>query len=210
MDWIARGGMLMWPIILFSVIALGVFLERIWVLRKDQVLPEGDLKEIDALLRRGMISEVKMFCQRRSSPIARIVFAGFQQHGASRAIIKENMEERGKTEALELKKRIGLLHTIASICPLVGLLGTVNGMIKVFDALSIEGVGNPGSFAGGISEALITTAAGLTVAIPAFLAQRYLASRAERSIHMLEEFATYLLNFNPETAWTEDAEKEGQ
>jgi biopolymer transport protein ExbB len=110
------------------------------------------------------------------------------------------MEERGKAEALELKKYVGLLHTIASVSPLLGLLGTVSGMIKVFGAISVEGVGNPASLATGISEALITTAAGLTVAIPTFLGQRYLAARAERLVHMLEEYATYLLNLLPTSA----------
>jgi biopolymer transport protein ExbB len=199
-DWLVRGGILMAPLFAFSVVALGVFLERLWVLRARLVLPEEPLRELENLLRKRMIPEARSYCQKHPSPLGRILFAGLQQYGSSRQLIKENMEERGKAEALELKKYIGLLHTIASVSPLLGLLGTVSGMIKVFSTISVEGVGNPASLATGISEALITTAAGLTVAIPTFLGQRYLAGRAERLVHRLEEYATYLLNLLPLSA----------
>jgi biopolymer transport protein ExbB len=199
LDWLVRGGIMMAPILVFSVIALGIFLERLWVLRRDLILPEEALRELENFLRKKMIPEARTYCQQHPSPL-RILFAGLQQYGNSRDLIKENMEERGKAEDLELKKYIGLLHTIASVSPLLGLLGTVSGMIKVFGTISVEGVGNPASLATGISEALITTAAGLTVAIPTFLGQRYLAARAERFMHMLEEYATYLLNLLPTSA----------
>ncbi len=208
MDWLIRGGVLMGPILAFSVIALGVFLERLWVLRRELVLPEEPLRELENFLRKKMVPEARTYCQQHPSPLARILFAGLQQYGYSRDLIKENMEERGKAEALDLKKYIGLLHTIASVSPLLGLLGTVSGMIKVFGTISVEGVGNPASLATGISEALITTAAGLSVAIPTFLGQRYLAARAERLVHMLEEYATYLLNLLPAPA--SPAEKESR
>ena len=200
MDWLVRGGIMMAPILVFSVIALGTFLERLWVLRRELILPEESLRELENFLRKKMIPEARTYCQQHPSPLTRILFAGLQQYGNSRDLIKENMEERGKAEDLELKKYIGLLHTIASVSPLLGLLGTVSGMIKVFGTISVEGVGNPASLATGISEALITTAAGLTVAIPTFLGQRYLAARAERFMHMLEEYATYMLNLLPTSA----------
>jgi biopolymer transport protein ExbB len=200
LDWLVRGGIMMAPILVFSVIAMGTFLERLWVLRRDLILPEESLRELENFLKKKMIPEARTYCQQHPSPLARILFAGLQQYGNSRDLIKENMEERGKAEDLELKKYIGLLHTIASVSPLLGLLGTVSGMIKVFGTISVEGVGNPASLATGISEALITTAAGLTVAIPTFLGQRYLAARAERFMHMLEEYATYLLNLLPTSA----------
>jgi len=200
LDWLVRGGIMMAPILVFSVIALGTFLERLWVLRRSLILPEETVRELENFLRKKMISEARTYCQQHPSPLARILFAGLQQYGNPRHLIKENMEERGKAEDLELKKYIGLLHTIASVSPLLGLLGTVSGMIKVFGTISVEGVGNPASLATGISEALFTTAAGLTVAIPTFLGQRYLAARAERYVHMLEEYATYLLNLLPTSA----------
>jgi biopolymer transport protein ExbB len=196
------------PILVFSVVALGIFLERLWVLRRSLILPEEQLRQLENLLRKKMIPEARTYCQQHPSPLTRILFAGLQQYGNSRYLIKENMEERGKAEALELKKYIGLLHTIASVSPLLGLLGTVSGMIKVFSTISVEGVGDPASLATGISEALITTAAGLTVAIPTFLGQRYLAGRAERLVHMLEEYATYLLNLLPTSVLDNKGEEE--
>ena len=208
MDWLYRGGILMAPILVFSVVALGIFLERLWVLRRSLILPEEQLSQLENLLRKKKIPEARTYCQQHPSPLTRILFAGLQQYGNSRYLIKENMEERGKAEALELKKYIGLLHTIASVSPLLGLLGTVSGMIKVFSTISVEGVGDPASLATGISEALITTAAGLTVAIPTFLGQRYLAGRAERLVHMLEEYATYLLNLLPTSVSEGNGEEE--
>ena len=194
MDWLQRGGIFVWPILILSVLALGIFLERLWVLRRRMIFQEDKLKSVENLIINGQITDARMRCQQAPSPLSRIVLAGLNNFGAERMILKEGMEERGKVEALELKKYLGLLQTIASVCPLLGLLGTVSGMIKVFDAISMEGVGNPGSLAGGISEALISTATGLCVAIPVFMGQRYLAGRSERFIHALEEYAAYALN----------------
>ena len=192
MDWLARGGFFVAPILVFSMIALGIFLERIWVLRRSQNFPEERLEEVGALLIRRKLNDAQNLCQQIHSPIASVVLAGIQHIEAPLYVIKEVMEERGKVEAVELRKYVGLMQTIASVCPLLGLLGTVSGMIKVFDAISIEGVGDPGSLANGISEALISTAAGLSVAIPAFLAQRYLASRADSLIYSLEEYSSHM------------------
>lgn len=180
------------PIVMFSVTALGVFLERLWVLRRAQILPREKLEEIAALLARKKVSEARVLCQQAQSPVASIVLAGLQYLDSPWPVIKEVMEERGKAEALELKRYIGLLQTVTAVCPLLGFLGTVSGMMKVFNVISVEGLGNPGSFAFGIYEALITTVAGLSVAIPTFLAQRYLAHRAESLIHQLEEYVAHM------------------
>ena len=180
------------PILVFSVIALGVFLERLWVLRRSQILPQEKLEEIGALLARKKVAEARTLCQEVQTPVSSIVLAGLQVLDSPWSVIKEVMEERGKAEALELKKYIGLLQTVTAVCPLLGFLGTVSGMMKVFNVISVEGLGNPGNFAAGIYEALITTVAGLSVAIPTFLAQRYLAHRSESLIHLLEEYVAHL------------------
>jgi len=179
---------------LFSIVAVTVFLERVWMLRKSKVLPYEDLREVEVLIHRQQLTEARAICQQNKSPLAQIVLAGLQYRLASRRVIQEKMEAKGKASAIELRKGIGLLQTIASVSPLLGLLGTVGGMIKVFDAISMEGMGNPGSLATGIAEALITTAAGLCVAIPAFLAQRYLSNRAEKYIYGLEDYAGHLMD----------------
>jgi biopolymer transport protein ExbB len=182
------------PIMLFSIVAVTVFLERLWMLRKSKILPYEDLREVEVLIHRQQLTEARAICQQNKSPLAQIVLAGLQYRLASRRVIQEKMEAKGKASAIELRKGIGLLQTIASVSPLLGLLGTVGGMIKVFDAISMEGMGNPGSLATGIAEALITTAAGLCVAIPAFLAQRYLSNRAEKYIYGLEDYAGHLMD----------------
>jgi len=194
LDWLARGGIFVAPILVFSIIALGIFLERLWVLRRRHIIPAEQIKDVENLILRRKITEARSRCQQIQSPAGRIFLAGLDNYGVERPLLQEVMEERGKAEALDLKKYLGLLQTIASVCPLLGLLGTVSGMIKVFDAISMTGMGNPGSLATGISEALISTAVGLSVAIPTYMAQRYLVGRSERFIHALEEHSTYLLN----------------
>ncbi len=194
MDLLSRGGVFMIPIAVFSIMAVAVFFERLWTLRRRKVLPYEDLLEVEALIHRREFAEARTLCQQNKSPLAQVVLAGVQYRVAPRPIIQEKMVGKGKASAIDLRKGIGLLQTIASVSPLLGLLGTVGGMIKVFDAISMGGVGDPGSLATGISEALITTAAGLCVAIPAFLGQRYLSNRAARFIHGLEDYAGHLLD----------------
>jgi len=204
LDWFYRGGIVMAPILAFSIVAFGILLERLWVLRRSNVLPRETMRKIEYLLRRKRIEEARQFCTQESSPVTRILLAGLQHVGHSRASIKDSMEEAGKSEAMELRKFVGLLGTIASVCPLLGLLGTVSGMIKVFEAIYEAGVATPGNLAGGISEALITTVAGLAVAIPAFLGQKVIASWADRFVHLLEESSTYLLNLLTEPVGEEE------
>lgn len=194
MDLLSRGGIFMIPIMLFSVVAVTVFLERLWMLRRRKILPYKDLHEVEVLIHKEQFPEARSICQQKKSPLAQIVLAGLQYRASPRRVIQEKMVASGKASAIALKKGIGLLQTIASVSPLLGLLGTVGGMIKVFDAISMEGVGNPGSLATGIAEALITTAAGLCVAIPTFLGQRYLSNRATKFIHGLEDYAGHVLD----------------
>ncbi len=209
MDLISRGGIFMIPIMLFSIVALAVFLERLWRLREGKILPYEAMQEVEDLVREGRFAEAQALCRRNPSPLARIGLAGLQYRNASRRVVQEKMEGRGRAAALELRRGIGLLQTIASVSPLLGLLGTVGGMIKVFDAISTKGVGNPGVLATGIAEALITTAAGLSVAIPTFLGQRYLSNRVGKFIYGLEEYAGLWLDLITGEAPEEDeGEKE--
>ena len=123
------------------------------------------------------------------SPLGRILAAGIINRRHSREIMKETIEEVGRQVVHELERYLNTLGTIASISPLLGLLGTVIGMIKVFSAITLVGVGNPGVLAGGISEALITTATGLSVAIPSLMFHRYLSGRVDRLVVIMEEEA---------------------
>jgi biopolymer transport protein ExbB len=182
-----KGGILMYPIAFCSIIALGIFLERIWVLRRRRVLPRDFLIEVEDLVMRRKRPEAINLCKRDNSSIAHVIRVGIENYGKKRDVIKEKIEEVGRREAASLERYINVIGTIASVSPLLGLLGTVSGMIKSFNIISLQGVADPASLAGGISEALITTAAGLVVAIPAFVIYRYLTNKADALILEMEE-----------------------
>ena len=193
-DFVVKGGVLMIPIALCSIIALAIFLERLWSLRRSRVIPRDFLIEIEDLIRREKIPEAITRCRKDNSSMANIIVAGIRNFGKRREIVKEGIEEIGRREAAILERYINVVGTIAAIAPLLGLLGTVFGMIKAFDVISIQGVGNPSSLAGGISEALITTAAGLVVAIPTFVLYRYLANKADALIVEMEEHSIRMVD----------------
>ena len=193
-DLVVKGGVLMIPIALCSIIALAIFLERLWSLRRSRVIPRDFLIEIEDLIRREKIPEAITRCRKDNSSMANIILAGIRNFGKRREIVKESIEEIGRREAATLERYINVVGTIAAIAPLLGLLGTVFGMIKAFNVISIQGVGNPSSLAGGISEALITTAAGLVVAIPTFVLYRYLANKADALIVEMEEHSIRMVD----------------
>jgi biopolymer transport protein ExbB len=193
-DFVVKGGVLMIPIALCSIIALAIFLERLWSLRRSRVIPRDFLIEIEDLIRREKIPEAITRCRKDNSSMANIIVAGIRNFGKRREIVKESIEEIGRREAATLERYINVVGTIAAIAPLLGLLGTVFGMIKAFNVISIQGVGNPSSLAGGISEALITTAAGLVVAIPTFVLYRYLANKADALIVEMEEHSIRMVD----------------
>ena len=186
-EFIVRGGIFMYPIIGCSVIALAVFFERLWVLRRIYVIPKKFIHSVEEMLKKNKISEALFLCQSNNSSIARIFQAGLKNAGKGMWFIKESIEERGGREAVILEKHIGILSTIAHLTPLLGLLGTVSGLIKTFNVLSIQGPGDAASLAGGIAEALITTAAGLTIAIPTLVGYRFLKDRADSLIFAMED-----------------------
>lgn len=186
LELIKAGGFLMWPIIACSVISVAIVLERLWAYQTRKVIPDYLLAQIWQLHQKGEISAAHIATIRDGSPLGRILAAGLVNRNHSREIMKESIEEEGRQVVHELDRYLNSLGTIAAISPLLGLLGTVIGMIKVFTAITTAGVGNPGVLAGGISEALITTAAGLSVAIPALIFHRYLSGRVDRLVLSME------------------------
>lgn len=186
-DLFVRGGVFMYPILLCSVIALAIFLERLWVLRRSQVLPEELIRNVEELLKKGKVAEALYLCQDQGSSIARVFMGGLKNAGRGMWLVKEGIEEMGSREAVVLEKHVGALATIANLTPLLGLLGTVSGMIKTFNVISVQGVGNPAPLAGGIAEALITTASGLCVAIPTLVCYRILKDRTATLVFEMEE-----------------------
>jgi biopolymer transport protein ExbB len=189
-----NGGFLMYPIAFCSVLALGIFLERLWNLREKKIIPKDYLIEVEDLINRRKIHEAMILCRRDSSSMATIIFEGIRNFNRGREAVKDAVEGIGRQEAAKLERYVGVVGTVAAISPLLGLLGTVTGMIKAFNVISTHGVGNPSSLAGGISEALITTAAGLIVAIPAYVMYRYLMSKVDRIILSMEKYSLHLVD----------------
>ncbi len=186
---VKAGGWLMVPILACSVIAMGIILERLWAYRQKRVLPRNLVAQVWNLHRNNQLSHAHVAAIKEGSPLGRVLAAGLVNRHHSREIMKESIEEVGHQVIHELERYLNTLGTIASITPLLGLLGTVIGMIKVFTAITTAGVGDPGVLAGGISEALITTAAGLSVAIPAVIFHRYLTGKVNMLVLGMEEEA---------------------
>jgi biopolymer transport protein ExbB len=186
-DLIIKGGIFMYPIIFCSIVALAIFLERLWVLRRKNIIPQDFVNNVEGLLKKQKISEAVFLCQNDMSSIAKIFLAGLRSTQKGMWLVKEAIEERGSREATILEKNVDILSTIANLTPLLGLLGTVSGMIKTFNAISVQGIGNPAPLAGGIAEALITTATGLCIAIPTLVCYRFLKDKASALIFEMEE-----------------------
>ncbi|MCP3668049.1 MAG: MotA/TolQ/ExbB proton channel family protein [Gammaproteobacteria bacterium] len=177
----------MLPIIACSVVAMAIIIERLLILRKRRVVPENLVAQVWQMHRKGQLTNAHVTSIKDSSPLGRILAVGLVNRHHSRVIMKESIEDVGRQVVQELERHLNTLGTIAAITPLLGLLGTVIGMIKVFAAIMTAGVGDPAVLAGGISEALITTAAGLSVAIPSLMFYRYFTGRVDGLVVMMEE-----------------------
>lgn len=186
-DLIVSGGPVMLPIGLASVIGLAVLLERIWAFRQSAISPAGMLEEVDELFRQKRWGDVLALARKADCAAGRVLAAAVEMQGRRRSEVKERLEEVGRREAAALERYSAVLGTIASIAPLLGLLGTVWGMILTFDVIQSEGIGVVANLAGGISQALISTMAGLTVGIPALVAHRWVLARADGHVLSLEE-----------------------
>ena len=195
---IIKGGPLMFLILMCSIIAVAVIIEKIWHLRRAEINTGLFMEDISKTLRRNKIVNAIDKCNAMPGPIAHIVKAGILKHDRGRSEIKEAIEDAGLHEIPRLEKNLGILATIAHISPLLGLLGTVTGMVRAFQVIEQKSVSlvpvNPGDLAGGIWEALITTVAGLAVAIPAYVAYNFLVSKVDGFVLEMEKSATGLVN----------------
>lgn len=190
---IKTGGWLMLPIIACSVIALGIVVERFWTLHTKRVIPSQLVGQIWQWNQKGQLTDKRILAIRDGSPLGRVLAAGLLNRHYNREVMRESIEETGRHVAHELECFLNTLGTIAAITPLLGLLGTVIGMIKVFTVITAVGVGEPTELAGGISQALLTTAAGISVAIPSLIFHRYFRGRVTRLIVNMEEEAIKLV-----------------
>jgi biopolymer transport protein ExbB len=184
---VQAGGWLMWPIIACSVVAVAIVLERLWTLQEKRVLPPSVANHVWELVQQNQLDTKQIQQVHASSPIGQVLAAGLAYRHAPREVLKEVVEDTGRHVVHELERYLSPLGTIAAISPLLGLLGTVSGMIRSFTAITANGVPNPAVLAGGISEALVATAAGLTVAIPSLIAYRYLRGRVDGLVVKIEK-----------------------
>lgn len=191
---VQSGGWLMLPIILCSIAAIAIIIERFWTLTPARIAPRNALAEVWSKLRHNQLDAAQLRELRTSSPLGQILAAGLVNAKSGRAIMIESIEQAASHVVHDLERYLSALGTIASISPLLGLLGTVLGMIDIFSDLMRVGAGNAGNLSGGIAKALITTAAGLTVAIPSLAAYRFFLRRVESLVVELERESIKLVD----------------
>ena len=193
LELVKAGGWLMVPILLCSIAAMAIIAERFWTLQQRRIAPENLVLKVWQWAKKGELDDKRLKNLQSGSALGRILAAAISARHASREVMKERIEDVGRHVVHELERYLNTLGTIASITPLLGLLGTVIGMIKVFAVITTQGVGDPSVLAGGISEALITTAAGITVAIPSLMFYRYFRGRIDELVVTMEQEAIKLV-----------------
>jgi len=186
---VKSGGIFMVPIVLSSIILVGIVFERLWTLQRKRVLPQELIKKVSQLTEANQVNAKVIEALEKNSPLGRVLAAALANRDRGRAIMMERVEDTGRHVVHELERFVNSVGTIASIAPLLGLLGTVTGIINAFKAVMLGGMGDPRMLAQGISEALVCTAGGLTVAIPAYIAHRYLRGKVERIVVEMEKVA---------------------
>ena len=194
LELLLAGGWVMWPILACSAIALAIILERFWTLRRSAVIPPGLGQEVREWAAQHKLDPSHVESLRATSPLGELLAAGLEVRHRPREVIKERIEDVGRHVVHGMERFLNTLGTISGIAPLLGLLGTVIGMIKMFLAILEHGVGDVTQLAGGIGQALITTAAGLVVAIPALMFYRYFRGRVLEYVVEMEKQAIALLD----------------
>lgn len=186
-DYIQKGGLLMWPILVCSVIAIAVFAERLFYLHRATIHVGEFLQGLSNLVQRRNFAEALHESAGTPGPVARVIHAAIIHHEAPRAELREIVQEAGQLEVPKLERFLGVLATLAYLAPLLGLLGTVAGLIDAFGTLSSNGgYATVTELSSGVYKSLLTTAAGLVVATPTFVAYSYLSSRVNTLMHEME------------------------
>jgi biopolymer transport protein ExbB len=195
LDMMFKGGVVMWPILACSLIAVYVVIERFLVLRRAQLDVGEFMRKLKSLFRKGDFAGVSAFCAQKDAPIANIIRRGIEKHELGQEKIKEAIENAGREEVYHLEKRLSLLATMAGVAPMLGFLGTVTGMIAAFHAVEVHsGVVSPGDLAGGVWEALLTTAFGLIVGIPTLAFYNYFVTRVQKFVYEMEVTSTEFID----------------
>lgn len=193
-SYFAKGGPVMWPLLLLSVLGVTVAVWRWLALRNATRNVAPFMRALRERIVAGDIEGAIKTCEQYPGPVASIVKAGLLRHGRNKEEVERSLQEASSHELASLERGLVILATIAMIAPLLGFLGTVTGMINSFDALAEVGLNNPAAVASGISEALITTAAGLIIAIPVQMAYNYLVARVNGLVRDMEAAANVVLD----------------
>lgn len=188
------GGILMWPLLACSLIVLAISAERYWTLNPGKIAPKTLLAQVWSWIKNNQLDATKLRELKQSSPLGQILAAGLSNSKHGREVMKDSVQEAANQVIHDLERYINVLGTIANIAPLVGLLGTVLGMIEVFNAIMIQGTGSTSALAGGISVALYTTVGGLVVAIPATISHKFFQRRIDSIVVTMEEEAIKLVD----------------
>jgi biopolymer transport protein ExbB len=204
LEFLAQGGPLMIFIGICSIMTFAITIERFIRLRDHSVIPEGFKEQLIELLKSHRLAGAREFCDKHKEIGVKIFQAGLTKAGAPREVIREYFESAGKEVSQDLSRGLGILSTIASISPLIGLLGTVTGMIQVFRIVSVQGIGNPSALSGGIAQALIATAGGLTVGIPSLMLYNFFIKKTERIVIKLERITIEILDLVDQSGSMDD------
>jgi biopolymer transport protein ExbB len=194
LELVKAGGWPMIPLLLLAVVALAIVVERFWTLRRKEVMPPGLGAEVRSWAARGQLDPAHIESLRRNSPLGALLAAALDARNRPREQIRERLEDVGRHLVHRMEKYLNTLGTIAAAGPLLGLLGTVVGMIQMFLGILDHGVGDVNQLAGGIGKALVCTAAGMIVAIPALMFHRYFRGRIAGYVIDMEQEATALLD----------------
>ena len=192
-SFLVKGGFLMIPLIICSILSLAIIIEKFITLKKNKVIVPEVTSVVENIGSTEDISLALKVCEKYPSVLSSLVKLVLNHKGSSYTLMREELSDSGRQEIRVLEKGLGILETIAAVAPVLGLLGTVVGMIKVFSVISVQGVGEASALSGGISEALITTAVGLSVGIPALIFYNYFTSKAEELILDIENISNNLL-----------------
>jgi biopolymer transport protein ExbB len=191
---IRAGGAFMWPIVACSIVAVAIICERFWTLQSSRVIPRDLSQKVWNWIETDQLNDNLIAALEQNSPLGQLLALGLANRNKPRDMMVERLEDGGRHVVHELERYLNTLGTIAAVAPLLGLLGTVAGIIHAFNAITANGLGDPRILSGGIGEALITTAAGLTVAIPSLIAYRFLRGKVERLVVQMEKEAMRMVD----------------
>jgi biopolymer transport protein ExbB len=193
-DLLKAGGWIMFPILFCSIAAFVICIERSWSLRRTRITPKHLVAQVWGWIKQNQLDRQRIKTLRASSPLGEVLAAGLVNHVHGREIMKASIHDTGRLVVIHLERYLNTLGTIAQITPLLGLLGTVIGMIRVFTVITVQGTGDSGALAHGISEALITTATGLIIAIPTLIFHRHFERRVDELVAEMEREALKMVD----------------